>query len=142
MTTNQPTNQLTSQIILWVLFCMTDFGLCIYHLFAPHLFYRLSNPVVYTLVFILYPFGVFSYNKINVFISLTTEPTLVNLLVCRYWFSQHYFVLLLIEGNPGGVMAKVQDCGCHITEFELKSCYYIHFWKREWTPHIPLLVLS
>ena len=28
------------------------------------------------------------------------------------------------------VMAKVLDCGFVISEFELQSCYYIHFWIK------------
>ena len=31
---------------------------------------------------------------------------------------------------PCGVMVKAIDCGIVVSEFELQSCYYIHFWTN------------
>ena len=30
-------------------------------------------------------------------------------------------------GGPRGVMVKAMDCGIVVSEFELQSCYYVHF---------------
>ena len=30
-------------------------------------------------------------------------------------------------GSTCGEMAKVLDCGLEVSEFELQSCYYVHF---------------
>ena len=34
---------------------------------------------------------------------------------------------LEIGGNPHGAVDKVLDCDIVVSEFELQSCYYIHF---------------
>ena len=31
------------------------------------------------------------------------------------------------KGCPFGVMVKAMDCGIGVSEFELQSCYYVHF---------------
>ena len=33
----------------------------------------------------------------------------------------------LSRGCPRGVMVKAMDCGIVVSEFELQSCYYVHF---------------
>ena len=33
-------------------------------------------------------------------------------------------------GCPRGVIVKVMNCGIVVCEFELQSCYYIHFQKK------------
>ena len=34
------------------------------------------------------------------------------------------------QGFPSGVMVKVMDYGIVVSEFELQSRYYIHFWPN------------
>ena len=31
------------------------------------------------------------------------------------------------RGCPRGIMVKAMDCGIVVSEFELQSCYYVHF---------------
>ncbi len=35
--------------------------------------------------------------------------------------------LKFVRGCPRGVMVKAMDCGIVVSEFELQSCYYVHF---------------
>ena len=49
---------------------------------------------------------------------------------------KEYWIYVL--GSPHGVMAKVLNYGLEISEFELKSCYYICFWiplGKVWTTY-------
>ena len=36
----------------------------------------------------------------------------------------------LIKGCPRGVMVKAIDCRNVVSEFELQSRYYVHFWTN------------
>ena len=36
----------------------------------------------------------------------------------------------MYRGYPRGVMVKAMDCGIVVSEFELQSHYYIHFWTN------------
>ena len=38
-------------------------------------------------------------------------------------------------GRPCGVMAKVLNCNIEVSEFELKSRYYVQLWERYETPY-------
>ena len=33
-------------------------------------------------------------------------------------------------GIPCGIITKVLDCGLKVSEFELQSRYYVHFWAN------------
>ena len=40
--------------------------------------------------------------------------------------------------GPRGVMVKAMDCGIVVSEFELKTCYYVHFRANTLGKDIPL----
>ena len=46
----------------------------------------------------------------------------LNSSVCLIQCNEIFFPVLY-----GGVMAKVLECGLEISEFQLQSCYYVHF---------------
>ena len=62
----------------------------------------------------------------QVFLSITIN----------YMISSNYFYLIIVicfvyrwfQGGPCGVMIKAMDCGIVVSEFELQSLYYVHFW--------------
>ena len=34
------------------------------------------------------------------------------------------------ENQPRGIMVKAMDCGIVVSEFEIQSRYYVHFWAN------------
>ena len=45
------------------------------------------------------------------------------------------------RGCPRGVMVKATDCGIVVNEFELQSCYYVHFRTNTLGKGMNLLIL-
>ena len=45
------------------------------------------------------------------------------------------------SGGPCGIMVKVLDCEIVVSEFELQSCYYAHFWANTLGKGMNLLIL-
>ena len=39
-----------------------------------------------------------------------------------------FWLILMGKGGPRGVVANVLDCNIIVSEFDLWSFYYIHFW--------------
>ena len=44
-----------------------------------------------------------------------------------YTFLRIIQKMFVREWGPRGVMVKAMDCGIVVSEFILKSCYYVHF---------------
>ena len=53
-----------------------------------------------------------------------------------------YQVLPSTWGCPRGVIVKAMDCGIVVTEFELQSRYYVHFWTNTLGKGMNPLILS
>ena len=47
-----------------------------------------------------------------------------------------------LGGNLRGVMAKVLDCEIVVSEFELQSVYYVHFWTNSFGKDMNLSILA
>ena len=45
----------------------------------------------------------------------------------RIKFLNYMKVFALEKGSPCGFLANVMNCDTEISEFELQSCYYVHF---------------
>ena len=57
---------------------------------------------------------------------------------------KHFYFKLFsfVRGYPHGVVVNTMDCGTVVSEFKLKSHYYVHFqtitlWERYEPPHPP-----
>ena len=61
-----------------------------------------------------------SYNIMHISFVETCSCIFVILMFCIY-------VLNLFWRCPCGVMVKAMDCRIVVSEFEIQSCYYVHF---------------
>ena len=48
--------------------------------------------------------------------------------ICVSDLAAQFGLMTKLGGSPRGVVANVLNCDSVVSEFELQSCYYVHFW--------------
>ena len=79
-------------------------------------------------------------SSIYCIVSQLVKRIILNNIFKNYAFSFLRYMLFKVKLETHHIMAKVSECSLKISEFELKSCYYINFWTNTFgkgmNPHI------